>query len=78
MSNFISRVKNKVMKKYPRLMVSQYSGSVYMMTSANSGTKLYQGASGINSCYSVGTHKDHWHDHNMVDFEGDLVLTSPK
>jgi len=78
MARLIAKASDKTPdEEYPKLMISTYSGSVYLMTSQTSGTKVSQGESGINSRYPVGTHKSHWAGYkSMSDYCGHVTLSS--
>lgn len=71
--NFKTILKPKS-KSYPRLMISTYSGSIYLMTNQTSGTKLTQGASGINKNTPIGTYSIQWDDDELIDYEGKVIF----
>jgi hypothetical protein len=73
MSNFKSFQK-EVKVVYPRLVYDIDSLSVYLMTGFNSGTKILQGATGMNSQYPVGEFRTDWYGSDMRDFIGEVTL----
>lgn len=78
--NFKTKAKQKkevsVQKQFPKLMISNVSGSIYMITTESTGMKLHQGSKLTNARepVSVGVFSDDWTTDNMVDYHGTIKI----
>ena len=67
-------------KSYPRMVRCPVSKSIYLLTGPTTGTKLVQGATGINACSPIGEHRTDWTftDSDRINYAGTVILNCTK
>ena len=62
--------------KYPKLMRSTKSNSIYLMTSKIEGTKIHIGNEHTDIHHPIGYHYKNWEQITLIDYNGIVTLSN--
>ena len=62
--------------KYPKLMKSSVTNSIYLMTSSETGTKVHTGNRDLGMNTEVGNYFKNWKNAPLTDYDGTVTLSN--